>query len=202
MIGIAIPIKRLQFAKSRLAGVLAPAARQRLVLRLAQHVINAAQQATRSFTMPARIWLVSADPAIAALAQAGGVEWLPDRCEELNAALTEARHQIQNAGAQTMIVLAGDLPLVTAEDVVALNNALSEADLALAPDQQQRGTNALALRLPSPLPFLFGINSAERHLTAAERLGLRACLITTPTLAFDLDDSERLRQYCAAEHPA
>ncbi|OAN41427.1 2-phospho-L-lactate guanylyltransferase [Chloroflexus islandicus] len=202
MIGIAIPIKRLQFAKSRLAGDLAPAARQRLVLTLAQHVINAARQATAGFTMPARIWLVSADPAIAALAQAGGVEWLPDRCEELNAALTEARSQFQNAGVQTMIVLAGDLPLVTAADVAALYDALSEADLALAPDQQQRGTNALALRLPSPLPFLFGLDSANRHLAAAARLGLRTRLIMTPTLAFDLDDSERLRQYCAAEHPA
>ncbi|WP_322513106.1 2-phospho-L-lactate guanylyltransferase [Chloroflexus sp.] len=202
MIGIAIPIKRLHLAKSRLASVLEPAARQRLVIRLARHVISTAQQAISHFTIPAQIWLVSADPDIAALAAAHRVEWLPDRHEELNAALTEARIQIQTTGAQAMIVLAGDLPWLVAADVLALHAALGEVDLVLAPDQHRRGTNALAMRLPSPVPFLFGVDSANRHLMAAAERGLRTRLITSPTLAFDLDDGERLQQYCCAERLA
>ncbi len=195
MIGIVIPLKRLPLAKSRLADLLEPAARQRLVLTLATHVVTTAQQAAARQAAPTGIWLVSADPTVAELARALDVNCLTDRHEELNAALSETRAYLQTAGARAMVILAGDLPFITPADITALIEALSNADLALAPDQAQRGTNALALRLPSPIPFIFGSESAARHLSAAHRLGLRARLIRSPTLAFDLDDRERLQQY-------
>lgn len=198
MIGIAIPVKRLPLAKSRLAGVLDPASRQRLVLRLVRHVISTAQQAITRRNLTGCIWLVSADDTVAAMAATYNVQWLCDRHEELNLALNEARTQLERYGTHTMIVLAGDLPFLTATDIITLYDALAEADLVLAPDQERSGTNALAIRLPSPIPFQFGPDSAARHLNAATNLGLRTCLVETPSLAFDLDDSERLRQYYCA----
>ncbi len=195
MIGIVVPVKRLQQAKSRLSGFLEPAARQQLVITLVRHVIDTVYRSIVSQSIPARIWLVSPDPALRAVTDNKDVEWLPDPAEELNAALTVARHHLQQCGCSSMMILAGDLPFLTVDDVRLLIAALDDCDVVLAPDQEQRGTNALGVRLPSPLPFGFGTDSAAHHLRSAARLGLRVHLVYTPTLAFDLDDGERLQQY-------
>ncbi len=195
MIGIVVPVKRLQQAKSRLSGFLEPAARQQLVITLVRHVIDTVYRSIVSQSIPARIWLVSPDPALRAVTDNKDVEWFPDPVEELNAALTVARHHLQQCGCSSMMILAGDLPFLTVDDVRLLIAALTNYDVVLAPDQEQRGTNALGVRLPSPLPFGFGTDSAAYHLRSAARLGLRVHLVHTPTLAFDLDDGERLQQY-------
>lgn len=195
MIGIVVPVKRLQQAKSRLSGFLEPAARQQLVITLVRHVINTVYRSIVSQSIPARIWLVSPDPALRDVTDNKDVEWFPDPVEELNAALTVARHHLQRCGCSSMMILAGDLPFLTVDDVRLLIAALTNYDVVLAPDQEQRGTNALGVRLPSPLPFGFGTDSAAHHLRSAARLGLRVHLVHTPTLAFDLDDGERLQQY-------
>ncbi len=195
MIGIVVPVKRLQQAKSRLSGFLEPAARQQLVITLVRHVIDTVYRSIVSQSIPARIWLVSPDPALRDVTDNKDVEWFPDPVEELNAALTVARHHLQQCGCSSMMILAGDLPFLTVDDVRLLIAALTNYDVVLAPDQEQRGTNALGVRLPSPLPFGFGMDSAAHHVRSAARLGLRVHLVHTPTLAFDLDDGERLQQY-------
>ncbi len=195
MIGIVVPVKRLQQAKSRLSGFLEPAARQQLVITLVRHVIDTVYRSIVSQSIPARIWLVSPDPALRDVTDNKDVEWFPDPVEELNAALTVARHHLQQCGCSSMMILASDLPFLTVDDVRLLIAALTNYDVVLAPDQEQRGTNALGVRLPSPLPFGFGTDSAAYHLRSAACLGLRVHLVHTPTLAFDLDDGERLQQY-------
>jgi len=64
VIGIVVPVKRLQQAKSRLSGFLEPAARQQLVITLVRHVINTVYRSIVSQSIPARIWLVSPDPTL------------------------------------------------------------------------------------------------------------------------------------------
>jgi 2-phospho-L-lactate guanylyltransferase len=195
VIGIVVPVKRLQRAKSRLSGFLEPVERQRLVVTLLRHVINTVHHTITTQSIPARIWLVSPDPELREVAGIREVEWLPDTHEELNAALTDARNQLQCLNISSMVVLAGDLPFLTVNDILLLTESITNHEMVLAPDQEQRGTNALGVRLPSPLPFGFGPDSAAYHLRSAARLGLRTHLVSTPTLAFDLDDGERLRQY-------
>ncbi len=147
MIGIVVPVKRLQQAKSRLSGFLEPAARQQLVITLVRHVINTVYRSIVSQSIPARIWLVSPDPTLRDVTDNKDVEWFPDPVEELNAALTVARHHLQQCGCSSMMILAGDLPFLTVDDVRLLIAALTNYDVVLAPDQEQRGTNALGVRL-------------------------------------------------------
>ncbi len=45
----------------------------------------------------------------------------------------------------------------------------------------------LHLRLPSNLPFCFGVNSFDCHMEAARAAGLTPSVYTSPTLQFDLD---------------
>lgn len=192
-----VPVKALGQAKSRLAAVLTPAERRRLVLEMFELVLEALRRSCVS-----AVWVVSADPDVLALAAARRANPVLDQGAGLNAALEQARQAARAAGAEALLVLPADVPLLTPADLAALHALLQGgADVALAPDGAGRGTNALALRAGAPLPFSFGEGSAERHLRRAAELGLLARRYHSPTLALDVDDQPSLARYCALALP-
>ena len=71
----------------------------------------------------------------------------------------------------------------------------------IAPDQQEQGTNALALAPPDPDFFRFGPDSFQAHLEAAKARGMTMRILRRPGLAQDLDTPEEYRRY-AKEQPA
>jgi len=103
--------------------------------------------------------------------------------------------------AKAGLVIMGDLPSLEAEDVRSLAAMLESHDVVLAPDAAGTGTNALAVRLPAPMPTRFcGGESLADHVEDARRLGLRVAICERPGFGFDVDkpgDYERLR----ARHP-
>ena len=85
---------------------------------------------------------------------------------------------------------------LTAEDVKALVASLGPGPgCVIAPDQQERGTNALALAPPAPDFFRFGLDSFQAHLEAAKARGLNMRILRRPGLAQDLDTPEEYRRY-------
>jgi 2-phospho-L-lactate guanylyltransferase len=150
----------------------------------------------------AEVWVISVDPAVLALAEQLGARIMRDTTSELNAALGQARDTLSAAGAAAMLVIPADVPLITAADIAALASGLRNgASLALATDRQGGGTNALGMRLPSDLPFLFGEQSAALHQAAALRGGLRLARYASPTISLDVDDPESLAYYGAHAAP-
>lgn len=200
-----VPVKALERAKSRLAGILSPAERRDLALLMLRRVL--AVLGTRRPPAPhpgsadtplalAEIWLLSSDEQVLALAAETGARPLPDRADDLNAALEQARVAVAEAGADALLVVPADLPTMTPADVSRLLDALAGgAEVVIAPDGANQGTNALALRLPSPLVFQFGRDSFTRHLADAARLHLDAAIIHSPTLALDVDTPESLARF-------
>lgn len=94
--------------------------------------------------------------------------------------------QLAARGAGAAIVVMADLPAFEPADVERMRDALTTADLVLAPDRELLGTNALAVRLPAPIATRFGHrDSFPRHLTASG--ALRLAVVHSPGLAFDLD---------------
>jgi len=105
-------------------------------------------------------------------------------------------------GARAAVVVMADLPLLGPRHVEHLLGALDGSDLALAPDRDQAGTNALALRLPAAMPTCFGNpDSLARHLEAARRHGLGVCLVRAHGLAFDVDHPADLDELVAGTTP-
>lgn len=192
-----VPVKALALAKSRLAPVLTPAERRRLVLDMFERVL-----ATLGRACVSAVWVVSADPELLALAAARRANPIAERGGGLNAALEQARRAAEASGAQALVVVPADVPLLTPADIGALLALLrGGADVVLAPDEAGRGTNALALRARAELPFSFGEGSAERHLRLAAERGLIVRRHHSPTLALDVDDPPSLARYRALTMP-
>lgn len=144
----------------------------------------------------AAIWVISADPAVLRMAEQYGAHPLADPTADLNAALDHARAALRRAGADALLVVHGDLPLITPGDIWALADALAAgADVAIAPDRTEIGTNALGCRLDADLPFLFGGASFARHMAAAAWRELHVAIVRSPTLALDVDTPESLARY-------
>jgi 2-phospho-L-lactate/phosphoenolpyruvate guanylyltransferase len=198
MLMAVIPAKSLDRAKQRLARALPPAARRDLVCRMLEQALDALAGAGI-----ARRVVATRDPVLAALAaQHGAFGFDPDIEDDLNAAAAAAAAHARRQGATSLLLLAGDLPWIEPEDVVAMVDAAAGGRLVIA-EAKDGGTNALLLTPPDAIPFAFatGAPSATRHAELAETRGLAPVILTRPGLARDIDlpaDLAALR----AEHAA
>jgi 2-phospho-L-lactate guanylyltransferase len=165
-----IPFKT-RARKSRLAGRLTPANRERLALAMFRHVAATLGQS------PAigRILVLSDAPL-----PGWNGEWIRDRGRGLNAELEAARRTL--AG-EHLLVIHADLPFLDAGDIGALTGA-ALPNGAIAPDRHATGTNALALPPGVVLPFAFGPDSFARH---REACGPSARIIRRTGLSHDID---------------
>jgi 2-phospho-L-lactate guanylyltransferase len=183
-----IPVKSLSGGKSRLCGILSDAERYALNRSLFLHVLK-----TGAATIGASHTLaVSADPEALALATGHGANALAEaRPEGLNRALSQACRSARERGADSIIVLACDLPLLVPDDVIALQGAAAgEKCCVIAPDRAEAGTNALVIPAGMDDVFRFGQGSFIAHKNLFLCMGLRFRILRRPSLAFDLDTPE------------
>ena len=184
-----VPVKDLRGTKSRLAPVLDPAARAGLTLYMMGRVVSRALEAGVD-----AVGVVSPDPIVLDEALKRGATPLVQESRGLNPALEEGRTWATKNGASALLVLPADLPLIEAEDVRAVL-AGAAAPVVISPDGARTGTNALLLRPPDALPFLFGLDSFEAHLRAARDRDAEARVCENQHLSFDLDTAGDLAKY-------
>ncbi|MFT4056758.1 MAG: 2-phospho-L-lactate guanylyltransferase [Novosphingobium sp.] len=171
-----IPVKAPGRGKTRLDPALSPQERDRLVDAMLSRVIDAAAGMV--------------DRTILLGPPRGALPFISDDGEGLNAALENALAILsRGAPPDRLIVVAGDLPCLDAQDLRQLA-AVPACTIGIATDRHGTGTNALSLPLPGAAGFRFqyGTGSAELHRIAAETLGLNAVTITTPGLTKDIDE--------------
>jgi 2-phospho-L-lactate guanylyltransferase len=179
-----VPLKALSLAKSRLADVLPPDERRRLVLSMAEHVLAVVREAVDETI------LLATQP----IPELGDVPMLLDTADELNANLERAVQSLAARPGDGVLVVFADLPLLDRDDMAALI-AASAQGLAIAPDRLGVGVNAIGFRPPLALNFCFGPGSRQGFEAEAARLGRRAVLVERPGLALDIDDAESLALY-------
>ncbi len=185
-----VPVKDLGRAKGRLAPALAPAQRRELVLAMLADVLGALR-AARTIGALGGYAVISRDAEVLAFAGAQGAAPLHDRAEDLNEALAQAAGHYARRGAAGLLVLPADVPLVAPAEIARLTRAVSTPGIAVAPSRDG-GTNALLVRPPLALPFLFGVGSLARHLDAARARGLPAALFRAAGLSLDVDSPDDL----------
>lgn len=185
----AVPVRSLWGSKRRLAPLLTPSERAALSACLLRGVLRALQAVPEI----ARIVVVSPDPAARALAAAHGAATLcdpPAPCTAegtLNAAVDAVGQQAAARGAQGLLVLPADLPLLRPSDVAAVLAAPPPPPGLVLVPTADGGTGALFRTPADALPACFGPASAERHLAAAAARHVRARVLWRARLARDCD---------------
>jgi 2-phospho-L-lactate/phosphoenolpyruvate guanylyltransferase len=186
-----VPVGSLEGAKSRLGGTLDAEERRDLVETMLGRTVRAALA-----TAPlAETLVVSPDREALELAASLGARTLRQRSQGLNQGLREARDDAIAGGADAIVVVPIDVPLVSPEALAALVAPLAvigERPLViLAPDRHGRGTNGLVLAPPDAIAFEFGGDSRAAHRECAAEAGARYVEVDGP-LALDLDTPDDL----------
>ncbi|GAB4216511.1 MAG: 2-phospho-L-lactate guanylyltransferase [Roseiflexaceae bacterium] len=184
-----VPVKSLGRAKGRLAPALEPAQRRELVLAMLSDVLGALRSARAGGALGGYA-VISRDTEVLGHAAAQGATPLLDRADDLNDALAQAAGHYALRGAAGLLVLPADVPLVAPADIARLTKAAGPG-VTLAPSRDG-GTNALLVRPPLALPFLFGPSSLARHLDAARAHGLPATMFRAAGLVLDVDSPDDL----------
>jgi 2-phospho-L-lactate guanylyltransferase len=190
---VVIPVKETHDAKQRLAPVMPRDLRQKLALAMLEDVMAAAFQVEDL----GGIVLVTVDAQAIALAHRYGAETIADGAREghTGAVNAGARHLVAR-GRQTMLTLPGDLPLVTASEIVQLIAAHGPAPaFTIVPAHDDLGSNAILMSPPQAVTLRFGEDSFFPHLAASRAVGIEPCVVRLPGIAFDIDNPQDLDHF-------
>lgn len=191
---VVVLIKDFGSAKQRLRPALGPNERRALAQRNAQLAIKAAAAGDR-------VLVVAGDEEVASMAKALRAEVLVEPSQEgQNVAAARGIARAVEGGANAVLLLSSDLPLVTLDAVREVIEAGSriEGPAAVAVRAVGRGgTNALYLRPPGAITLHFGSDSLAKFRHEAEINGVAFVVHDSDAMALDLDepsDLARLRR--------
>jgi len=187
-----LPIKSFDRAKTRLGGEAAPPGeaaplgerdRSTLAASMAERVLDALAAAT---TLDA-VLVVTADASARGAAERRGVEVGDEPVlAGHNAAANLGIARALELGATRALLVPGDCPLLSGEEIDALLDRHPDDRVVVVPDRHGTGTNALLLSPPDALRPSFGPGSCERHLVEG------AVLDEVPGLLLDVDTPDDL----------
>jgi 2-phospho-L-lactate/phosphoenolpyruvate guanylyltransferase len=190
-----VPFRGPVGSKRRLAGLLDPAERERLSLVMLADVLDALLGVDRV----ERVLLLTAsheggpwpeDERLTIVEEVSGTNGAGEDGSGLNAAVRQAQQVARSAGAEGLLILPADLPLLARADLEAILDAAASAQVVIAPDRAAEGTNALLLAPPDALAPSFGVRSYASHRHAAELAGLSVAIVERRALGLDLDTAE------------
>jgi 2-phospho-L-lactate/phosphoenolpyruvate guanylyltransferase len=188
-----VPVKELDRAKERLAPLLPPELRRRLMQAMLEDVLSA----LRATPGLAGIAIVTVDAAAAALAAHYGARVIEDGARDGHTgAVTAAANRLAAEGCAAMLTLPGDVPLATPQEIAALLAAhLPAPAFTIAPSHDEFGSNAILLSPPQAVPFAFGNDSFRPHLAAARARGIAPTVLHLLGIARDIDTPEDLAAF-------
>jgi len=184
-----VPVKALNLAKSRLAANLTRQQRESLVLDMLQHVL----QVLLASPLFERVSVVSPDTRVLEYASFWGAQPLKEEQHGHNSALQAAAMREQAAGATAILTISADLPLLCISDIQGMIEQSWQHAVVLAPSQDGTGTNAILMRPPLALPYLFGLNSRQCYQQAARLRKLSCAVFSSIGLAVDIDTIDDLQ---------
>jgi 2-phospho-L-lactate guanylyltransferase len=180
-----IPVKELDGAKQRLAGLLSPAQRRALIEVMVREVLDAVA-GTREL---AGIMVVTLDPVIAALATRLSARVVTDGARDGHTgSVTAGLRLLARERRGGMITLPGDIPAATSAEIDRVLAAhLAGPSFTISPAHDDLGSNAVICSPLDSVPLRFGENSYFPHLEAARRMGIEPTVIRQPGIAMDID---------------
>ena len=187
-------VKDFDSAKQRLGPALDPPKRRALARRNATRAIRAAAAGER------RLVVAGSEEAAALALDLGAEVMVEPRQEGQNVAAQRGIGRAIEAGADSVLLLSSDLPLVTktsVRELLAIAGRLAQPAVVAVPAAGRGGTNALYLHPPRAIGLHFGADSLAAFRREAQSKGVRFVVHRSPAMALDLDepaDLVRLRR--------
>ena len=186
---VAVLVKDFSTAKQRLRPALDPQARRQLARRNARLALEAAGVGDH-------VVAVCGSQEAAELAKETGAEvLLEDEPGGQNPAARRALELAVSRGAEAVLLISSDLPLVSrgvVGEMLDAGRSLAGPAILAAPATGRGGTNALYLSPPDAIGLHFGDDSLRRFERDAAARGVRFELFEAPELALDLDEPSDL----------
>ena len=177
---VAVPVKSLSRAKTRLSPALTGLERGALTLAMLEDVLDAA------LSVPGwETWVISPDEVALEIAAGRGARPIPEAKPPLANAIRQVEAKAKEEGANALAVLPADVPLVTVDTLHEALRTLGAVVLARSADGS--GTSLLLRRPPRAIPARFGPDSFRRHVELAQTRGLPVSVVERRELSFDVD---------------
>lgn len=192
---ILVPVKNLDRAKQRLASLLDQPTRTKLAQAMLFDVLETLSEWARR----PEVSIVTSDPFALALAQRFDFQVISDIANRGETdAIEMATRVCESRGADSTLVIPGDIPLIQAWELEKILQAAPAQGTVLVPAADGRGTNA-AWRSPAGLfPLRFGNDSFKPHLAAARATQKPCVVLELPGITLDVDSPADLRQLAEA----
>jgi len=145
--------------------------------------------------------VISTDPIVQSFTSDFDAIFLTETGESLNQALNQATKWCVRNGAESVLVLPADLPLVTPKDIdEIIKLVVNPNSIAISPSLNG-GTNALLQRPPGIIPPHFGPGSFRRHVGQAKAKHVGTKIYLSLGVALDIDSEKEIEQLLRANQP-
>ena len=184
-----VPVKNLGNAKQRLGEAFDQAHRSLLAEAMLRDVLTAATGVASRL----HVFLVTGDARAKALAAEFNLGIIEDtRNESETAAIAMATTWCESHSYDTTVVVAGDVPLVTAAELHRVLDAAPDEGAVFVPAYDRRGSNCILRRPASLIPLRFGNDSFLPHCEAMKKSGKQLVILEMPGIGLDIDNPHEL----------
>ena len=183
-----VPVKRLEQAKLRLAGVLTQAQRRQLSLCMLEDILDTLDKTT----VISGVTVISCDEAAISLARDYHADVLNTGVDHGYAAdVLKGVDAISDKSIDKVIVIPADVPEIDETDLAYLDREHA-GGVTLCPAGNDGGTNALVFTPPLSIGLMYGENSFDKFRKEAEQRQVTVKIARPDGLARDIDRPEDL----------
>ena len=193
-IAAVIPMKNLQFAKSRLSTILTWQQRKNFAFFLLDITIKTLKE-SRLIT---EIIVVSSDKTIEKFSFENSLKFIKEDSDSgVNNAVVLADRYCVNNDIDANIVIPHDIPFISAKEIDQICNISEKYPkcIIICPSKRFDGTNILFRKPPNVIKTFYDDNSYINHLKEAQKLNITIESLELDNLMFDIDTREDLIEF-------
>jgi len=192
-----VPVKDLSKAKERLSSLLPQNIRTGLAYVMLEDVLIA----LKGSKLADRKFIVTLDAKAIEIAKSMGIEVILETEQNGESASVDYASQIaKNMGATSVLVIPGDAPLITSEDIdFVLEKEKGTPSIIFVPARDKLGTNAILRKPPDVIPSMFGHDSYNKHMAEADNNSISYESYENPRIGLDIDRPEDLKELVSEE---
>ncbi len=186
-----IPVRFLPYTKHRLAQRFDATQRRLLVHSMLEDVLNAIHQSK----LITRSTILTSDDNFIATYPNLDLDLQRSEIHGINQELTTFINLLSRKGTRHVLIILGDLPLLTGvvlDDLIW--SGLQSDRPVIAQDWKGRGTNLLFFTHPLTFRLQFGENSCEKHMEELQSKGFNPIIYHAMETALDIDDEAAIGQ--------